>query len=400
MSAAAVVLASLRYSGAVKTVLACLAVLAAVLSTDARAAVDTHTIYLNNCQPSGCVIHAGTSNATTDTSDIPSTTSTLSAFSPSPTVWASVVSCVKTAMAPFDVTVTEQRPASGDFFEMVIAGSPAEMGLASSVPGIGDTSCTGVGTCSPFLPNAISFAFANTGALSGDPNLICRLAVQTLASTWALDHVVDATDVMAFNITATAPQFHDAEACGGDCSNGMSPFGSTCTGSGATATHVCVGTGTATQDEVQTLLALFGPAPLPPLLAITSPADGATVAAAFPIETTCSSGDGVQSVAIAIDSSSAVTITTPPYSTTAPVTLAAGTHSILATCTTTRGAVANASASVTLDLSAGGGGKSKGCSCDLGSGRAPTPATLLICALVAAGVLAARTARRRASRSA
>jgi hypothetical protein len=47
----------------------------------ARAAttVNSHTLYLNNCLPNGCTTHVGATNALTDTSDIPSRTSTIAA---------------------------------------------------------------------------------------------------------------------------------------------------------------------------------------------------------------------------------------------------------------------------------------------------------------------------------
>lgn len=82
---------------------------------------------------------------------------------------------------------------------------------------------------------------------------------RVLGDTWALDHVVDATDVMSYNFDGSVqPAFHDHEACGGDCVGGTSPSGLPCSGNGATATHACIGGSGATQDEVATLVALFG----------------------------------------------------------------------------------------------------------------------------------------------
>jgi hypothetical protein len=228
---------------------------------DAQAAVDTHTIYLNNCEPGGCVVKNGPTNATTDTSDIGH--GTLTAFSQSSTIWASVVSCMQTTFAAFDVTITETRPTSGDYFEVMIGGTYADLGLSGDTPATADSPCSAPGTCDPFIANALVFVFANDSAYVSDPNGICASAAEELANTWALDHVVDATDVMAFSIATPARAFHDGEACGGDCSGGLSPFGSACTGTGGNATHVCIGTNTATQDEVKTILSLFGAAPVP-----------------------------------------------------------------------------------------------------------------------------------------
>ena len=224
----------------------------------AATAVDSHTLYFNNCQPNGCTIHVGATNALTDTSDLPSRTSTVAAFNQNATAWASVLSCARSVMSPFNVTITDQRPASGDFFELIVAGSASDIGAPSSTGAVADAPCTDIGVCNVYQPDAVVFAFANT--LGSDPNQICTAALQALAQTWALDHVVDPSDVMTYNDFTGLRTFHDGEACGSDCVNDLSPYGSTCDGSGGSATHVCFGTGTATQDEVKTILALFGAA--------------------------------------------------------------------------------------------------------------------------------------------
>ncbi len=232
-------------------------------STVAGAApvADSHTLFLNDCLPNGCVIHVGKTNATTDTSAIPQATSTVTAFNQGATVWANVVSCLKGVMAPFDLTLTEQRPATGPYFELIIAGTAANV-QATGTLSLADISCTKVGTCAPYISNEIAFTFANDPFLNNKPNDICATAAQAIAASWALDRVVDPSDVMTLNPYAGVRSFHDNEACGGDCAGGLSPFGSACTGSnGSTATHTCFGSNGPIQNEVQTLLALFGPAP-------------------------------------------------------------------------------------------------------------------------------------------
>jgi MYXO-CTERM domain-containing protein len=243
-----------------KRVLGMAAILLLCGSTGARAAttVDSHTLYFNNCQPNGCTIHVGATNALTDTSDLPSRTSTVTAFNQSATAWASVLSCARSVMAPFNLTITDQRPTSGDFFELIVAGSATDIGAPSNAGTTSDAPCTNIGVCNAYQPDAVVFAFAND--FGNDPNQICSAALQAIAETWALDHVVDPSDVMTYNDFTGLRTFHDGEACGSDCENDLSPLGSNCEGSGATATHVCFGTGTATQDEVKTILALFGAA--------------------------------------------------------------------------------------------------------------------------------------------
>lgn len=222
----------------------------------------TNVIYLNDCEPGGCTVHQGTTSSATDTSDIGH--GTLAAFSQDATTWTSVVSCVQNIMSPYDVTITETRPVSGNYLEVMVAGLSTDIGEPSDLGGLSDGECDSPGVCTPNSTNALSFAFANSAFLSGKPNDICAIALEELGGALAIDHVVDANDVMSFNENDGGIRaFHDNEACGSDCSGGFSPFGLTCsTGDDvATQTHTCESTNAATQNEVQILLGLFGAAP-------------------------------------------------------------------------------------------------------------------------------------------
>ncbi len=232
----------------------------ALSSAATAATTDSHTLFLNDCQPDGCAVHVGTSNATTDTSDIPTHGSTVQAFSLGDAAWAEVLSCVRSVMSPFDLKVTDERPTSGNYFEVMVAGLPSDVGVDASTLAVGDV-CPGDSSCPEFRSNALAFAFANASYYADHPNDLCASALQALAASWRLDHVVEADDVMSYNAYSGVRTFHDGVACGSDCQDGRSPFGFACTGSGGQATHECFGTGTATQDEVELLLALFGPAP-------------------------------------------------------------------------------------------------------------------------------------------
>lgn len=223
------------------------------------ATTDSHTLFLNDCLPDGCDVRLGNTDATTDTSDLPRSHSTVQAFNQGDAAWSDVLACVKSVMAPFDLTVTDQRPTSGKYFEVMVAGLPGDIGLDSGTVAIGDV-CDGT-SCSDFRSNALAFAFANSSYYVGRTNDLCAASLQAIAASWRLDHVVLASDVMSYNAYSGVRTFHDGVACGSDCVDGKSPFGMTCAGSGGLATHSCYGTGTDTQDEVQMLLALFGPAP-------------------------------------------------------------------------------------------------------------------------------------------
>jgi hypothetical protein len=180
-------------------------------AADAGSTVNSHTLFLNNCQPNGCVVTRGQTNATTDRSDIAQ--GTVTAFNQSASIWTSVVSCMQTVMSPFDLTVTDQRPASGDYFEIMIAGTSTDVGGSSDVGAYADAQCSAPGTCDgPYRPDALVFAFANESYYANKPNVICGTAAQAIALTWTLDHVVDASDVMSYNAYSGVQAFHDGEA--------------------------------------------------------------------------------------------------------------------------------------------------------------------------------------------
>src|SRR5206468_6444014 len=102
----------------------------------------SHVIYLNNCQPNGCTIHAGGNNATTDTSEIPNTTSLVSAYQGSSSQWNSLVSCIQQSYAPFNVQIVTQRPAAGTHYHMaIVAGYAADVGEQQGVLGVSPFSC-------------------------------------------------------------------------------------------------------------------------------------------------------------------------------------------------------------------------------------------------------------------
>src|SRR5271169_1742017 len=82
------------------------------------AAVNSHTIFLNQCT-GGCAVKQGSSDdARTDTSSIVRMSGTVTAYSYGGNSWNTVVTCVTKIMSPFNITVVTTRPASGDYFEI------------------------------------------------------------------------------------------------------------------------------------------------------------------------------------------------------------------------------------------------------------------------------------------
>lgn len=291
--------------------------------------VNTKTIFMNRC-PNGCVITNGFTDSRTNKSAIAA--GTLSAYSFGDDSWNAVMTCMKQTFSRFNVEITDVDPGPYvDHFEIMVAGSPTQVGLPPDVGGVAEYSCQQPGVCDAYQPNAIVFDFAKVwGGLSNRDLEICATAAQEIAHSWSLDHVTDKTDPMTYAQYTGMRQFKDNVTCGSDCVNGRSPFGLTCNSAGA---HTCMSTGTATQNDVQTLLDLFGPAGAKaPTLTVTNPKNGSAQPAGFTITADCTSDDGVQEVQMSVDGKLVKTLTAPPFMFQTDANLALGAHRVTVMC--------------------------------------------------------------------
>ena len=312
----------------------------------ASAAVNSHIVYMNPCLPSGCRVLSGNDDSTTDHSSLGQ--GQLSAWPYGTSVWNQVMSCMTSTMSRFNITVTDVDPGTAPHFEIMVAGSPGQLGMGQGIGGVAPVPCQAIGQCDAYLPNALVFDFAQVW--QGDVNEICSTAAQEIAHAWILDHVVDKTDPMTYNLYSGMRNFKDGMSCGSDCQGGQSPFGLQCSSSNdTTSTHACMSSGQVTQNDVQMITALFGPAgAIAPTVAITSPANGATVATGFQVTASCDTSDGVTAVDLVVDGGAVASLHAAPYTFTTPGSLGAGTHKIEVTCTTSKQASATATANVTL----------------------------------------------------
>jgi hypothetical protein len=303
--------------------------------------VNTKTIFLNRCV-GGCQVMNGFTDSRTNRSAIGS--GTLSQFPHGNTSWNTVVNCMKDVFDRFNVVITDVDPGRNvDHFEIMIAGTPGNIGLPNYIGGIAEYACIGVAQCERYLPNALVFAFA--GNYANDPEEICATAAQEITHTWSLDHVTDPSDPLTYNDYSGRRQFKDNVRCGSDCVNGVSPFNLTCNGQ----EHTCMSTGTAVQNNVQIITALVGPAgAAAPNLTVTSPATGAAVGAGFTVDVECTAPAGVQEVQFSIDGNLMTTDMTAPYSYATPPNLNMGPHRITVLCGTTQQAIATKQIDVIL----------------------------------------------------
>ena len=311
----------------------------------------SHIIYMNKCA-GGCLIKQGQTNALTQTSDIIQVgQANISGYSGD---WNGLMTCVKGIMAPFNLTVTDVDPGPNvDHFEVVVGGSPQQAGLPSSVGGVADFLCAS--SCAPgsYIPNALVFDFSNVWG--NDITYTCGTAAQEIAHAWTLDHATGRTDPMTYNSYATPLKYANGAVCGSDClysgsqcqggAASCNAFGVPCTNN----THPCMETGTATQNEIDIITNLFGPAgTAAPTVKFTNPTDGGAVQdmMAFPIAVECDTPDGVAEVDLSIDGAPNGSVGTSPAMFTGPATLKDGTHTLTAACGTNK----KASASVTISI--------------------------------------------------
>ncbi|HUS30375.1 MAG TPA: hypothetical protein VMZ53_17825 [Kofleriaceae bacterium] len=122
--------------------------------------------------------------------------------------WKSLVACVKTQFAPFDVEVTDVRPKDTSFLMVVVGGTPADIGIKGShhVSGL-----------APFngsvIPRAVVFGFSAT--TKNDVRQTCETIAMEVAHAYGLDHEYLCKDVMTYLTGCGTKSFVDADApCG------------------------------------------------------------------------------------------------------------------------------------------------------------------------------------------
>lgn len=268
----------------------------------------SNVIYLNNCKPGGCSIKAGFDNSLTNTSQIPQQTSNVSAFNGSDATWQAVVNCVRETYAPFGVSIVDQRPASGNYHMAIVAGSPGNIGEPNGVGGVSPFGCG-------YLPNAISFSFANI--YGGDVDQICWTVAQETAHSWGLDHKFDNRDPMTY--LQSGPSRKSFQNQAGPC------------GTFSAASCQCGGSSMNSFAEIMDTFG--GSTPTPPTVHITAPTNNATgLDKGFQIKSDCTDDVAISKAELRIDNNLIATLTQGPYIWTAPAALAQGMHTLEVTC--------------------------------------------------------------------
>jgi len=270
----------------------------------------SRTLYLNK---DGITVVPGSSDSRTNKSSVASIPTTIPAWQTTPQMWSQTVTCLREMYAPFDVVVTDIDPGPDvSHIEAVFGGSPTMLGLPIKVAGVSPFSSS----CK-IIENSIVFTF--TDVLPQNARVACEVMAQEIAHSYGLDHELLASDPMTYLPYNGERWFQDQMA---DCGEATPRA---CGISGAPACRD-------RQNSYALLMERIGAAGTgdidPPTVAITSPADNATVDPGFTVTATVTDDVRVKFASLSIDGVSQGSLTAAPWSFIAPADLAPGKHTI------------------------------------------------------------------------
>ena len=292
----------------------------------ARLTSSSRVLYVNDCLPNGCVVKKGNADsAITDTSSLATGTVTMAAWSHGPEAFDRVFACVQEKFAPFDITVVKDDPGAAPHFEVMAAGTPAQL----------NATITGAGGIAPFIgcnaqrDSVLAFVFAG---LTADEEYLCTAIAHEAGHTYGLSHSLDGLDPMTYmDLNAPKAWQNSEQTCGTSTPENCRCFPDT-------------------QNSFRYLAATFG---LNPNLAentieITRPREGAYVKAGFPVSASWSSPLLLLSGGLSIDNGTTQPAPNDLFAWNAPTTIAAGKHTVAVTATDFADRVATQSVSVTV----------------------------------------------------
>jgi len=216
---------------------------------------SSRIVYVKRCIGSCSVYYDPVDDSRTGASSIAAMggTRTIGPFTQSNEVWTQMLDCVKETFAPFDIQITDVRPAdtTTPHFLNIVGGKPTEL----------HPNYTGAGGVAPFdcgeIPNAITYTFDVYGP---DPLQLCWTVSQEVAHAFGLEHEFLQKDPMTYLSGDEPKRFRDVDAqCGElevfsrcDCKQIGMP-----------------------QNSYRHIVGMFGPgAPTPPELEIKNPVAG------------------------------------------------------------------------------------------------------------------------------
>ncbi len=320
--------------------------------TGPRAAAVSNIIFLNDCTlPGSCDLTPGgeLNDSRTNTSSVAQQPTTMAPWRFTTAEWDELVQCVRRVYQPFPVQiVTEEPPATAEYFEAMVAGSAAQLGLGGGIVGVAPFDC-GV------LPNGISFSFANDYGNLNPSNAadLCWTVAHEVAHLFGLQHKFDSRDPMTY-LPPPLPQklfLDEAGPCGAggvrDCKS-------------ADAFEAGCPDGPSTINSYAQIAAVFGELPgTPPQVSFAAPVAGPHVRG-FTVSATAEDDVRIRDVILEIDGVAfEQPRRLPPYEWVTDEKLALGEHTLELIATDYYGASAASSLGVTAEPECTG--KARGC---------------------------------------
>ncbi len=256
-------------------------------------------IYMNK---DGATLSSGWSDSGQNISSLVDSTVNYPAWNVSASGWNQVMSCMTDIFAPFNITITDQRPASGDYIMSMMGGYPQNVGFQQGVGGVSPFSCG-------IIDRSIVFTF--TEVYGGNYRAICETAAQEAAHSFGLDHEYLCADPMTY-----------LNGCGNKT------FQNTNAQCGEYSARACQ-CGGSTQNSVQMLMDASGPADInAPNVVITAPANNATVPPGFAVSANATDDNTVTKVELYVNGSLAGTRTSAPWTFNTSSSLSDGAYSV------------------------------------------------------------------------
>ena len=126
--------------------------------------------------------------------------------------WAQIVACVKETYSYFDIEITDQRPASGNYHMAVVAGNQSNIGLTiDGLLGISQLSCAAA------LDNVISFTLAEAhfaGSQATRVRDLCTTITHEMGHAFGLQH--EFRFIVDNSSACSDPMSYDTGTCNPD----------------------------------------------------------------------------------------------------------------------------------------------------------------------------------------
>lgn len=186
-----------------------IAILLCVAAAAPAAAADLDLLYINRCV-GNCMLEQGADDAVHRKSSILSGNVTIPAFPHGDAVFNATVSCVRSVLAPYDVTVVTDDPGAVARREVVLGGSSTTIGFPPGVWGVAPwANGTPIG-------NVIAFAFA--AGIGDSVDNLCWTTAQQFGTLYGLDFEYSCPDVMSFLNGCGTKTFTNVDASCGEYS--------------------------------------------------------------------------------------------------------------------------------------------------------------------------------------